>query len=71
MSWQSLNPPRLWRAQMRLHRCPISIRRVVGSKTFYLRDGIWKDVGYPVDDMTLDYKFGSERYFRLVANYLK
>ena len=56
---------------MHLHRCPISIRRVVGSKTFYLRDGIWKDVGYPVDDMTLDYKFGSERYFRLVANYLK
>jgi Ca-activated chloride channel family protein len=40
--------------------------KVVGTKTFYLRDGIWKDASY-ANAPTVDYVFGSPQYFDLVA----
>jgi len=41
--------------------------QVVGVKTFYLRDGVWRDVAYEEGQPTEDYRFGSEAYFDLVS----
>jgi Ca-activated chloride channel family protein len=41
--------------------------KVVGVKTFYLRDEIWKDAAYSDTDPIEDYSFGSAQYFDLVA----
>ncbi len=42
--------------------------RYIGDKTFYLRDGYWEDSGYDEQVPARHYRFGSEAYFRLVAN---
>lgn len=41
--------------------------QVVGRKTFYLRDGVWKDVEVVEGEAAVTYRFGSARYFDLVA----
>ena len=41
--------------------------QVVGTKTFYLRDGVWKDAAYQEGHPTEDYRFGSDAYFDLVS----
>ncbi len=41
--------------------------QIVGRKTFYLRDGVWKDAAYAEGEPVVTYRFGSERYFELVS----
>jgi Ca-activated chloride channel family protein len=41
--------------------------RVVGPKTFYLRDGVWKDAATTGDEATQDFAFGSDPYFDLLV----
>ena len=41
--------------------------RYVGSKTFFLRDGFWTDSQYNRGDPTVDYEYGSDAYFALLA----
>jgi Ca-activated chloride channel family protein len=41
--------------------------RAVGRKTFYLRDGEWRDADYVERTPTVDVQFGSERYFDLLV----
>jgi Ca-activated chloride channel family protein len=40
--------------------------KYVGNKTFFLRDGVWTDSQYTQDEPTLDYEYGSEKYFSLL-----
>lgn len=41
--------------------------RYVGDKTFYLREGYWRDSQYDEAAPVQDYLYGSENYFQLVA----
>ncbi len=43
--------------------------RTVGTKTFYLRDGVWKDAGYTEGEPVIEYRFGSNRYFKLLDQF--
>ena len=42
--------------------------RYVGDKTFYLRDGFWRDEAFDETVPSATYHFGSEAYFGLVAD---
>ena len=41
--------------------------RYVGEKTFYLRDGFWRDAAFDENKVSEAYRFGSEAYFVLVT----
>ena len=41
--------------------------KVAGAKTFYLRDGVWKDAVYTDNAPTQDYAFGSDPFFDLLS----
>ena len=43
--------------------------KVIGAKTFYLRDGIWKDAVFTDGQPTQDYAFGSDPYFDLLSRF--
>ena len=43
--------------------------RTVGTKTFYLIDGVWKDAGYTEGEPVIEYRFGSDRYFELLDQF--
>jgi hypothetical protein len=42
--------------------------RYVGDKTFYLRDGYWRDSQYRDEEPARDLAYGSEAYFALAAD---
>ena len=42
--------------------------RTVGTKTFYLRDGVWKMRAIP-RGTGYEYRFGSDRYFELLDQF--
>lgn len=42
--------------------------RYVGNKTFFLRDGFWLDSIVQKGEPTVDYTYGSDRYFSLIAS---
>ena len=48
----------------------LSTVRVVGSKTFLMKDGVWVDTEYKADTRLpkVDVTFGSEEFFKLVAD---
>ncbi|HEX5731246.1 MAG TPA: VIT domain-containing protein [Blastocatellia bacterium] len=48
----------------------LSTVRVVGSKTFLMKDGVWVDTEYKADTRLpkTDVTFGSEEFFKLVAD---
>ena len=48
----------------------LSTVRVVGSKTFLMKDGVWVDTEYKADMRLpkVDVTFGSEEFFKLVAD---
>ena len=41
--------------------------KYAGDKTFFFRNGFWKDSAYKEDDPTLNYIYGTEAYFSLLA----
>ena len=40
----------------------------MGNKTFFLRDGFWMDSGVETGEPTVDYPYGSDSYFSLIAS---
>ena len=41
--------------------------RYVGDKTFFLRDGYWRDNQYDETNPASDYVFGTDAYFTLIT----